>query len=98
MQDPEFYKRIHSLDQATASFGVIAAILSSYFNSLLEMNFKRKEAFELIKIYQKNLLKIVLTEQMHFEINKKTNKNPQEEPEEKDEDDYKGDNDGYFGN
>ena len=88
MEDPDFYKKIHSFDQASASFGAIATILSAYFDALLKTNFTRKESFQLVKMYQKNLLKLQL--EMMIDLNAKSKNNEDEEND--------GGDDEYFGN
>ncbi len=95
MEDENFYKRIHSLDQATASFATIAAILGAYFQHLRKMNFSRKEAFNLVKIYQKNLLKLQFKMMSDMDLNQNNNDDGNNF---KDENNQNGDDDEYFRN
>jgi hypothetical protein len=56
MNDPEFFKRLHSFDQASTGFNTMATFLGAYFESLIVSGFTREEAFSLVKDYQKILL------------------------------------------
>lgn len=88
MSDPEFFKRIHSYDQASSAFGTMAGLLGAYFASLQGSGFSRKEAFNLTKIYQKILLKHTF-QQSDDSINQKKDPDKNEE---------NGEDDGYFRN
>lgn len=94
MEDDNFYKRIHYLDQASASFAVIASILGAYFEQLNKSGFTRQEAFSLVKLYQKNLLKLQLKMMIDMDAAQKAT-----DSENVDEDkNENGDDDEYFRN
>ncbi len=88
MSDPEFFKRIHSYDQASSAFGTMANLLGAYFAALMIAGFTRKEAFNLTKVYQKIMLKHT------FENTEDINKNQNDQKN----DEQNGEEDGYFRN
>lgn len=56
MNDPDFFQRIHSFDQASTGFNTMATFLGAYLEVLVKSGFTREEAFSLVSDYQKILL------------------------------------------